>query len=365
MDWIIDTDMGLDDRIALLYLAKVAQTAKSTFRIAAVLTQGTGLAHARPAQVNALRLLRFAGIPADALPVVGLGDSQTLDGFHQYPPEWRAEEDRLRGAALPSYKQATDDQDLSSAQILRQILHRSKSKVPILSLGTFTTIAQVLTESPRLKDKISSIVCMAGAIDVSGNLPGIPNSVAEFNAWIDPVATKLVIESGVPITMIPLDATNQVPLTEDFITNFKQNTQGDVADYIANAWEDALKNPLGEYYHWDPLAAAIAVNPDLITRFGHARVKVNAQVEREKKPADVPFGAGKSFDRLSWLGDARRSLDAMKSGWTKRDRSGERIDIVFSPDVKGFETEMITTFQRQTNELDTMTLPPFALPPCP
>jgi len=47
MDWIIDTDMGLDDRIALLYLAKVAQTAKSTFRIAAVLTQGTGLAHAR------------------------------------------------------------------------------------------------------------------------------------------------------------------------------------------------------------------------------------------------------------------------------------------------------------------------------
>ena len=66
------------------------------------------------------------------------------------------------------------------------------------------------------------------------------------------MVTKLVIESGVPITMIPLDATNQVPLTKFFITNFQQNTQGDVADYIANAWEDAPKNSLGEYYHWDP-----------------------------------------------------------------------------------------------------------------
>ena len=208
-------------------------------------------------------------------------------------------------------------------------------------------------ESTVGRDRGNRIVLAAGPARIGRVIPNGARKIA------------LVIESGVPITMIPLDATNQVPLTEDFITNFKQNTQGDVADYIANAWEDALKNPLGEYYHWDPLAAAIAVNPDLITRFGHARVKVNAQVEREKKPADVPFGAGKSFDRLSWLGDARRSLDAMKSGWTKRDRSGERIDIVFSPDVKGFETEMITTFQRQTNELDTMTLPPFALPPCP
>jgi hypothetical protein len=49
-------------------LAEIANKAGNNFNIKAVLTQGTGLAHAEAAKANAVRLLRFAGITAKNLP---------------------------------------------------------------------------------------------------------------------------------------------------------------------------------------------------------------------------------------------------------------------------------------------------------
>ena len=54
---------------------------------------------------------------------------------------------------------------------------------------------------------------MAGAIDVDGNTP---NGVAEYNVWVDPLAAKEVIE-GMPVTLVPLDATDDVPFTTFFV----------------------------------------------------------------------------------------------------------------------------------------------------
>lgn len=102
MSWIITTDMGLDDQISLLYLATIAQRPNNTFKIKAILTDGTGLAHGLPAKTNALRLLRYAGIPKENLPPIGIGSQDTLEGFNQYPPAWRYQEDNLRGAVIPS-----------------------------------------------------------------------------------------------------------------------------------------------------------------------------------------------------------------------------------------------------------------------
>ena len=200
MDWVVDTDMGLDDQISLLYLAKVIQQPNSTFKLKAVLTQGTGLAHAQPGKTNAVRLLRYGGIAKDNLPPVGLGSENTLDGFNQYPEAWRIEEDNLRGAKIPAYSEDAESFTQSSASLLKEILANNKEKVSILSLGTFTTLAQVLSESPKSAKKIEKIVCMAGAVNTPGNLHGALNKVAEFNGWIDPVATKIVFDSGIPIT---------------------------------------------------------------------------------------------------------------------------------------------------------------------
>lgn len=355
MDWIVDTDMGLDDRIALLYLAQISKQPENQFNVKAIITQGTGLAHSHPAKNNAVRLLRYAGIPSDQLPIVGEGGKNTLEGFHQYPAEWRYAEDNLRGFKLPEYKRSAKEQNEKSANILRKILQTTPTKVSILELGTFTTLAKVLSKSPELATRIDHIVSMGGAIDVKGNIHNTPNERAEFNFWIDPVAAKTVIELGVPITIVPLDATNRAPLTEDFLTNFEKSASGRVADLAATWWRDAIANPVGEYYHWDPLATAIAVSPDLITNSQEVKIKINAKVRDDIPPKNgSPFGEPNDFSLLNWTGRPRSPLDPVKSGWTKRASSGQNVKVVFEADIPRFESILTSTLDQNYEKTDTL-----------
>ena len=344
MDWIIDTDMGLDDQISLLYLAELSKQAESNFNIKAILTQGTGLAHAEFAKANAVRLLRFAGI--NALPPVGIGVKETLEGFHQYPSSWRYEEDNLRGAILPSYSTDVENQNKTSSALLEKILLSSTQKVSILQIGTHSTIAQVLSANPVLANKVERIVAMIGAVDVDGNIHNTENKVAEFNAWIDPVAAKAVFASGIPITMVPLDVTNHAPLTQDFVNRFRASTQGPVANLLVNWWEGNIKKPVGEYFHWDPLATVLAFNPDLITRQEEVKILVNAKPTPLGEPASVPFGSIDDFSLLNWQGARRSSLDSKNSGGTKRDEKGDLVNVVFDANIAGFEDNLIAAFSQ-------------------
>ena len=57
--------------------------------------------------------------------------------------------------------------------------------------------------------KIREIVLMGGAFETYGNV----TTTAEFNIFADPHAAQLVLDFGVPVTMVPLDVTHQVILT--------------------------------------------------------------------------------------------------------------------------------------------------------
>ena len=56
------------------------------------------------------------------------------------------------------------------------------------------------------------VYIMGVAFDVPGNIAlsnvGIDNTVAEWNVFIDPHAAAMVLKSGIPVTFVPLDATN-------------------------------------------------------------------------------------------------------------------------------------------------------------
>ena len=58
---------------------------------------------------------------------------------------------------------------------------------------------------------------MGGSVNVEGNIksdwPAIDNSVAEWNIWVDPAAAEVVFTSGLPLHLIPLDATRKVSWT--------------------------------------------------------------------------------------------------------------------------------------------------------
>ena len=86
MDWIVDTDMGLDDQTSLLYLAEISKQVGNNFNLKAVLTQGTDLAHAEAAKASAFSQ-KPAAPPSLRVAVFGdAGNSYTNNTNFYYSP---------------------------------------------------------------------------------------------------------------------------------------------------------------------------------------------------------------------------------------------------------------------------------------
>jgi inosine-uridine nucleoside N-ribohydrolase len=92
-----------------------------------------------------------------------------------------------------------------------ETIHRYPHEVTILEIAPPTNVALAIRKDPTIVPLIKQIVTMAGQIFVPGNAY-LDN--AEFNWWFDPDATQIVLRAVVPHFIIPLDCTNNVPLTQ-------------------------------------------------------------------------------------------------------------------------------------------------------
>ena len=101
----------------------------------------------------------------------------------------------------------------------------------LVTVGPLTNVAAVFRREPGVKAKVEKLCIMGGAVRVGGNVivPGVTdhlkNKTAEWNIYIDPVAAQEVLNSGVPIRLIPLDATCQVVLTKSLAAQFKRQAK--------------------------------------------------------------------------------------------------------------------------------------------
>jgi pyrimidine-specific ribonucleoside hydrolase len=257
---IIDTDMAADDWMAILYLLQ-----RPDVSVKAITVSGTGESHCEPGIKHALELAALAGHPD--IPV-SCGRETPLQGDHTFPTDWRMNVDALAGLTLPENPASPFSQ--SAVELLRTTIQPSPDDVTVLTLGPLTNLAEALQDTPELKDKIEMVYIMGGAVDVPGNVgdsrAGINNPFAEWNIYVDPGAASLVFQSGVPITLVPLDATNHVPLTNDFLNLLKNDHPTPEATFVF----DILTKQKGfiqsgGYYFWDPLAAAILTEDSLAT----------------------------------------------------------------------------------------------------
>lgn len=133
----------------------------------------------------------------------------------------------------------------------------------LLTVGPLTNAAKLLMEHPEAVKKITYIVSMVGTL-----LPDHPNP--EYNAAVDPEATRVLFECGKPLIMVGLDVTLRCRFNEtdlkDLSSSEKLLTHRLLA--LTNAWQDAHRRPDGSVpfpvLH-DPLAALVVVEPELVT----------------------------------------------------------------------------------------------------
>ncbi len=154
-----------------------------------------------------------------------------------------------------------------------------------------TNIANTLREQPALKSKISELVTMSGAIHVPGNVDGegLDNS-AEWNIYADPGAFKEVLETVSNITMIPLDVTNELRVTPEFLSRLEKQTEKSKASMLAFKLFSLVKG--FEYYFWDTVTAAAVVEPTIFT-FKDMKLDVVTQGKSIGRTATSLFGGRK------------------------------------------------------------------------
>ncbi len=257
---LIDTDVAADDWMAILYLLRHPRIS-----VTAITVTGTGEAHSDPGARNTLGLLALAGrcdVP------VAMGSETPLGFGHVFPDAIREMVDRVMDIALPAHELQPSRQD--AVALLTTCLQEQHEKVVILALGPLTNLASAFQQTPSLVDRVEMLYVMGGAVDVPGNVleSGFApqKSVAEWNIYCDPQAAKLVFHSGAPITLVPLDATNQVPVTAAFLRNMEQKCLSPEANFVHEVLrrsEDYIA--AARMYFWDPLAAAILTDPTLAT----------------------------------------------------------------------------------------------------
>jgi inosine-uridine nucleoside N-ribohydrolase len=254
---IIDTDMSPDDIMAILYVLN-----RPELSVQAITVVGTGEAHCGPGVEHALGVVAIAG--AGEIPVA-CGRETPLAGDHAFPAEWREMLDGAMGIDWPAARRNPAG-SRSAVQLLKEVLDAATQPVVLLTDGPLTNVAELFQAYPELVKKVKMVYSMGGAIDVPGNtafLPlEVPNKTAEFNIYVDPRAASLVLQSGAPLTLVPLDVTNQVPLDLTFYKLLEARRTTPSAQAVYELLTE-LKMYGGKEYLWDPLAYAIASDESL------------------------------------------------------------------------------------------------------
>jgi len=201
---IIDTDPGIDDAVAIL-LALAAPDELDVLGIVAV----AGNLPLAQTERNARRVCELAG-RADIPVYAGCARPlrrplATAEHIHG-----ETARDRL---LLPEPTMARRPQH-GVDFLIETLRAEAAGTITLCVLGPMTNIAMALVKAPEIAERIGELVVMGGACFALGNV----TPAAEFNIHVDPEAAAIVLDSGVPITMIPLDVTHRVLTTPKRLT---------------------------------------------------------------------------------------------------------------------------------------------------
>ena len=135
-----------------------------------------------------------------------------------------------------------------------------------LATGPLTNLALALQRDREGMRKLKEITIMGGAVRTGGNIT--PH--AEFNVFSDPLAAKIVLESEVPITLVPLDVTHQVSLTSQWMEERVKSINNSFSKFLSEATgyrptTHHFRNKDLVYLH-DPLAVGVVIDPTLVRK---------------------------------------------------------------------------------------------------
>ena len=285
---LLDTDTGVDDALAIILALNSPE-----LKVEAI-TSVSGNVHVDLCTRNLLMTLEAMGL--SEYPICAKGESQPLikplvtashvhgsdglgyvtqllrdDGSHLYPE--------------PQPRLTT----ISAVDLIIDLAGQYPDELTLVPVGPLTNIAKAMIKHPARMRRIREIVLMGGAFETYGNV----TTTAEFNIFADPHAAQLVLDFGVPITVVPLDVTHQVILTgkrldieigerNDRLSQFLRDVTRATMDY-----HQSHEGFYGTYIH-DALPISLLTHPDFFeTMEAFVQVETSSDLTQGMTVADL------------------------------------------------------------------------------
>jgi purine nucleosidase len=251
---IIDTDPGQDDAVAILLA--LASPELEVLGITAV----AGNVPLALTEVNARKICELAGRPEVKVYSGAIRPMlRTLVTAEHVHGRTGLDGPDLPHPTMPLQKQHAVD------FIIDTLMERESGTVTLCTLGPLTNVALALVKEPRIAPRIKRIVAMGGGFFEGGNV----TPAAEFNIYVDPQAARLVLEAGIPFTLIPLDCTHQALTTRVRVEKFRamKNKTGPATAQLLDFFErfDEQKYGTDGGPLHDPCVIAWLLRPELFT----------------------------------------------------------------------------------------------------
>ena len=216
-------------------------------------------------------------------------------------------------------------------EVLNNHIIENPDEITLVTLGPLTNIANFIKKYPESFLKLKNIVIMGGASNTVGNV----TPAAEYNIWCDPEAADIVFKSKHhDIAMVGWElCRGEANLTEEEMElaySFKTEK--------ANFTIDCNKHALDSSQNWlgdpglglpDPVAMAVALNPDVTTKASRHNVQV---------VIDGPARGMTIVDQLH-VGESEPHIDEY---WSHTEKN---INVIWEIDSKEWKETLYKTIR--------------------
>ena len=261
---VIDTDPGVDDALAILLAFAHATTTVEAITVVA------GNVSLDRTVANACTVLDVLSVSPTATPIFR-GCGRSLLGTRVEATSHGA--DGLGDSHFPPSKRPIAREHASLALV--RFANESPAELTLVALGPLTNLAVALSLDPDLPRKYRRLVVMGGAVRATGNMP---DPSTEFNAACDPEAAAIVLERWPGVTLVPWETVMQYRVGLERVRELWAG-RGARAQFVRKITGQKPRRVLEQFgldgiFTADPLAMAVAVEPEIVTKSARHGVRV-------------------------------------------------------------------------------------------
>lgn len=195
---------------------------------------------------------------------------------NQFPHEWRMATYSFNYLPMLNESGKIDTQQAKLPAHLDMVekIKEADEPIALVMTGPLTDLARALDVDPDIEKNIEKLYWMGGSLDGHGNVAMVnADGSQEWNSFWDPYAVKRVFESNIPIQMVGLESTEELPLNDELRQHWASLRKYPAMDLIGQGYSLIVSIPSAELYLWDVLTTISALYPEVVeTETAKARV---------------------------------------------------------------------------------------------